>query len=259
MSENEKRIDLLGLAPFGDSVKIATQGAVDGASAFFSRICLPAAEEFGLFIQDKVHGWRTNNVAAMAGMAETLLGDSATHAAPRIVSQIVEEASWVDDPYLQSLWAGLLAASCTEGGDDDSNLMFLALLSNLTRLQCRILKYSCENAPKYVTQTGLPFSRSFMVDVPTLVAVTGCEDIERIDREMDNLRGLELIRFGFDADHTPDHQVADIAPTAIALHMYVRCNGSRESPATFFDLKPDPRNARTGSDGNEESEPSRPD
>lgn len=30
------------------------QGAVDGAGAFLGRICLPAAEEFGLLLRDKV-------------------------------------------------------------------------------------------------------------------------------------------------------------------------------------------------------------
>ena len=240
MTTDEKSIDALGLKSFGEATKIATQGAVDGVAAFFGRICLPAAEEFGLLLRDRVHDWRAANVAAMAQRAEALLENKNVHASPRLVSQVVEESSWIDDPYLQSLWAGLLASSCTEGGDDDSNLMFLNILSGLTRLQCQILKYACENAPKHLTLTGLPFSKEFRVDVSTLTSITGCIDIERIDREMDHLRGLELIHGGFDAHDSPDHHLADIAPTAIALHMFVRCNGSRKSPTQYFDLTVDP-------------------
>jgi hypothetical protein len=44
-------IDLLR-KPVEEAVKIATKGAVDGVGAFLSRICLPAAEEFGLLCRD---------------------------------------------------------------------------------------------------------------------------------------------------------------------------------------------------------------
>lgn len=48
MSEDNKSLDVLGVKPIADSVNTVTKGTVDGASAFLSRICLPAAEEFGL-------------------------------------------------------------------------------------------------------------------------------------------------------------------------------------------------------------------
>jgi hypothetical protein len=51
-----------GLKPFGEATKILAQGTVDGASAFLSRICLPAAEEFGIVLKDQVRHWRNQNV-----------------------------------------------------------------------------------------------------------------------------------------------------------------------------------------------------
>lgn len=239
MPDDDKSIDALGIKPFGESLRIATQGAVDGAAAFFGRICLPAAEEFGLLLRDKVHAWRTTNVASMAETAERLVGDTDAHAHPRLVSQIVNEASWIDDKYLQDMWAGLLASSCNESGDDDSNLLFLNLLSDMTKLQGRLLNHICENAPKFLTPQGLPFGEELRVDVSTLCTIAECHDLQRVDRELDHLRGLELIFGGFDIDRAL--QYAMVTPTAIALHMYVRCQGSRQSPADYFQLEVAPK------------------
>lgn len=49
---------------------------------------------------------------------------------------------------------------------------------------------------------------------------------------MDHLREVGLIHGGFDPYDSTD---ANVAASTIALHMYVRCHGSRESPRDFFD------------------------
>ena len=59
--DTKKTTDVLGLAPYGEAVKVIAQGVVDGAGAFLSRICLPAAEEFGLAWRDRIAGWRQRN------------------------------------------------------------------------------------------------------------------------------------------------------------------------------------------------------
>jgi hypothetical protein len=66
MAEDEsKSLDILGLKPYGDSVKVVTQAAVDGAAAYLGKICLPAAEEFGLLLKDKVSRWRAANAVSI--------------------------------------------------------------------------------------------------------------------------------------------------------------------------------------------------
>jgi len=233
---NDNSFDALGLKAFGEATKIATQGSVDGAAAFLGRICPPAAEEFGLLLRDNVRAWRTENVKSMAKKAEELVGGRTVHAHPRLVSSVVEESSWIDDQYLQDMWAGLLASSCTETGDDDSNLMFLDIVAKLTRAQSRLISWICENAPKYSSPSGLPFAKELTINIATLVRVSECDDVHRIDRELDHLRGLELIDGGFEIG--PGHSTPDAAvtPSSIALHMYVRCHGSRQSPVAYFSL-----------------------
>jgi hypothetical protein len=44
---------------------------------------------------------------------------------PRVLHEIIENASWVDDEEVQAMWAGLLASSCTEDGKDDKNLIYI--------------------------------------------------------------------------------------------------------------------------------------
>src|SRR5262245_35043001 len=123
--ENEsKSLDVLGIKSYGNAIKIATQGAVDGASAVLSRICLPVAEELGLLFRDRVSHWRAIQAAKIVEKADSKLRSQPNfeqkHAHPRLVGAIVEHGSWTDADSVQEMWAGLLASSCTEDGRDES-------------------------------------------------------------------------------------------------------------------------------------------
>ena len=97
MSEPDKSLDLLGVKPLAKSIEIVTTGTVDGAGAFLSRICLPAAEEIGLLLRDRVSAWRAKNAQEITGRAEKLVfdaaGGQAIHAHPRIVAGVIELGS----------------------------------------------------------------------------------------------------------------------------------------------------------------------
>ena len=129
--EKSHSLDVFGVKPLADSVKQVTQGAIDGVAAFLSRICLPAAEEFGLLLRDKVARYRATNAVKIAQKAEQKLraasGEVNGHAHPRLVGIVLEIGSWTDADEIQELWAGLLASSCTPDGQDQSNLIFLNL------------------------------------------------------------------------------------------------------------------------------------
>ena len=64
------------------------------------------------------------------------------------------------------------------------------------------------------------------------VEAVGESDIQRLDRELDHLRELGLIDGGLE----PGSPWIRIRPTPLALHLYVRCRGSRLSPVEFFGL-----------------------
>jgi hypothetical protein len=233
----DKSLDVFGTKPLAAAVEKLATSAADGASSFLARICLPAAEEFGLLLQDKVRGWRASNAATIAKKAEEI--HKATnvppgyHGHPRLIGAIVEHGSWIQDDQVQGLWAGLLSSSCSNDGEDDSNLMFVDLLSRLAVSQVRLLDHACRSAPKHVTQDGWLVAAPFQMTLEQLVAVTGIADSHRIDRELDHLRSLgllELLSGGF----TPGQSEAGVTPTSLALHFYARAHGCAGDPLEYF-------------------------
>jgi len=237
MGEQENRsLDLLGIKPIADSIHTVTQAVVDGAAAFLSRMCLPAAEEFGLLLRDRVSHWRAVNAAKIATKAELIvngLPDSdKRHAHPRLVAQIIEQGSWAESDEVQKMWAGLLASSCTVDGSDDSNLIFVDLLARLTLVEARILERACKESKKEVTQAGWLFPQHYSMSLEQLHECSGITDFHRLDRELDHLRTIGLIDGGF----SPLSTEADVTPSALALQMYARCNGWASDPLEFFGL-----------------------
>jgi hypothetical protein len=244
MAENDpKSIDLLGIKPLADSLKIGTQALVDGASAFLGRICLPAAEEFGLALKDRVHHYREINKLIMLQKAEQKLNQFSTEEGksvhPRLVGEILNYGSWIENEAVQDMWAGLLASACTEDGKDDSNLIFVNILSQLTRLQATILNYCCENAKKKLSKAEwITSDRPLIIKLEKLQEITSCTDFHRIDRELDHLRSLEIIGPGmFRGGFGPDSTDADLTPTGLALQMYVCCQGFTGPPNDYFEIE----------------------
>jgi hypothetical protein len=260
---DDKSIDVLGIKPLGEAINTATKGLIDGASAFLGRICLPVAEEFGLLLRDKVSNWRAQQMAKIVEKTQRKLEQAGAppelHAHPRLVSAILEHGSWEENEDVQEMWAGLLSSSCSADGRDDSNLIFINLLSQLSSMQARILDYSCTKAKKGLSETGLIIADWLVIDTPSLVTLAQCDDIHRLDRELDHLRTLGLLTFdsGFSVgsvhfsneDLVVRHgksdaleaaqidQGANVTPTPVALHMFVRCQGSSTDPIKFFDLQ----------------------
>jgi hypothetical protein len=237
--EVDNSLDILGLKPLAKSVEVVTRRTIDGAAAFFSRICLPAAEELGLLLKDRVSSWRKNNLEKIAQKAEQKYDQSlhsGTHAHPRLIMKIIEEGSWVDDDDVQELWAGLIASSCTEMGDDDSNLMFIDLLARLSASQARLLNYFCEDSSTEVTEDGRMQSKWFEVTLEELQRASSMSDAQRLDRELDHLSALGLI----EEQLRRGEYYAILSLTGIALHMYVRCKGFNGDPAEFYNSKEKP-------------------
>lgn len=225
--------DIFGIQPIADAVNKATTGI----GSILGRILMPPSEEFGLYLQDHVKNWRSKQAEKIAAKAEELLQQKehpeSLHAPLRLVANVLQQGSLVSDSEVADLWAGLLCSSCTESGDDDSNLIYTNILSALTTLQATLLKYACEAAYKRSTPNGLVMASMLTAPVTQLQEITGETDVQRLDRELDHLHAVGLINGGF---MPMLYETADITPTALALHMYVRCQGSRESPAAFYEV-----------------------
>lgn len=213
------------------------KGAVSGIAAVYGSLCAPVAGEIGQWLKERVQAYRLQNLAAVSERTSKLIDAGnlppGAQAHPRLMAKILDESSWADDATVQDMWAGLLISSCDETGKDDSNLVFINRLSQLTKVQARILHYACLNAQKVVSKSGLITTQGWLKISPQEVKqIAEEDDIHRLDRECDHLRSLELIHAGFDFYSG----MADITPTPLALNLFVRCQGSRATPGEFFNL-----------------------
>ena|ERR1035437_8083069 len=244
MNSENKSLDVFGVKPIGEAFSTVTKGGVEGAGAFLSRICLPAAEEFGLLLQDKVRGWRGNNVAKIVEEAEKLIGSRASedlNGHPRIVHKILENGSWSDDDVVRKMWAGLLASSCTKDGKNDENIVFVNILNQLTSAQVKITNFACIKANKYLSEVGLLYAEEFTIDQKIMLAVAEINDVNRLDRELDCLRILELIGAGAFAGSggglDPITGMVNLCPSCVAMQLFVKSQGFMGTPAEFWGLK----------------------
>jgi Abortive infection alpha len=229
--------DVLGLKPVAKSVEIVTQGSVDGISAFLARLCLPAAEELGFLLQDKVRNWRAANANRVAEKAEVAIRAKGllevVHAHPRIAGKILEAGSWEENDLISSMWAGLLVSACTEDGKDQSNLIHVNILQQLNANQALIIKTICERCKK--TQVS-----SLIVPCEDLVMVTS-EAVEsfgyasewEMDIDLDYIREIGLLQpeGGIDAGNP---ESCNLTPSSLCINLYVRAQGFRGAPAEYF-------------------------
>ncbi len=230
--------DVFGVGPVAEAGKRAVDSTFDAASAFLSRICLPASEEFGLLLKDKVKAWRASNALKITLKAERLHAAtpsaSETHAHPRLVGQIIEHGSWSESEEVQTMWAGLLASSCTIDGQDDSNLMFIDILSRLTISQVRVIDYACKTARVRKVRDGLIYPDKLMCTLDELKALSQIDDLHRLDRELDHLLSIGLLNLNEAGLDIRQQSVVGLTPSPLALQMYVRCNGVLNDPADYY-------------------------
>lgn len=201
-----------------------------------AKVCYPIADELGEEFAERVGSWRQKNSLKVLEKTNNkisklaLSNDKRAH--PRLVHKIVEDGSWSDDDRVQDMWAGLLVSSCTESGKDESNLIFINILSQLTSVQVQILNYACEKAEKEITSAGWITAQIVTATLEELKNITGEEDFHRLDRDMDNMRAHELIQGGFPESST----TANITPSGFGLQLYVRAQGYVGSPIEYFGL-----------------------
>jgi hypothetical protein len=233
--EKDKSLDLLGIKGVSDSIKIVTQGMVDGAAALLSRICLPAAEEFGELLREKVSRWRIANAITVLNKADEIIKkreavEGALKAPAQIVYRTIEIGSWSSDETLTSMWAGLLASSCTAEGDDESNLIFSDLISHFSPAQARLFDWIGNQCPKYHDKLGVVQGDHFNPSVQELLQAGRITDVNQLESELSRLFGFGLFHQAMGA--TVLGQCKGLS--ALALNFYMRVHGGRGDPKHYF-------------------------
>lgn len=265
---DDKSIDVFGVKPLAKAVEKASERTVDGISSFFGAICMPAAEEFGLLLRDKVAAYRAKNLEAIAQKTREKIehqklrptGDTN----PLLIREVIDSASWSSDSTIQSMWAGLLAIASTTTAAADDSLVYTDTLKRRTPFQARLVKrvygdprccsVSSPGAPKegpsFHPENPLVYSavdvlKQFPGDLSTIVPVansthdsvlrgkdTWAIAISRFRPQIESLVTLGLI-----------HEVSflragaegiKVEPSLKGLDLYMRCLGYSVYPLEAF-------------------------
>ncbi len=237
--ENKKEIsDVLGIAPYGEALKLIIEKSFDGVSAVLSRICLPATEELGLMYRDTVRHWRLKNIIKIVEKAQGTMelnnNELQLSAHPRIVHEVLEEGSWCEDEILQGMWAGLLSSSVGEGQASDSNILYLNVLKKLTTIQAKIINHICTTCKVKLFNSDLLVGSQIIMTLEELIQVSGSNDVYQLDAELDNLRANDLVEDmgGFIPSAVP--LKADLCPSAFLLQLYAKTNAYKGSLKDFY-------------------------
>lgn len=242
MEQDDRSLDVFGIKPISEAANTAIEKSFAGIEGFLKKVCVPLLDELGLMMKDRIRLWRLNNILKTLdkaqGKLEFIKDNLELKAPPRIALSIIENASLNDDDEVQELWAGLFVSSCTKDGIDDSNLIFIDLLKQLTKSEGRIFKYACETAIKVVNKNGLIAANELLLSPADLESITLIKDLYHLDREIDHLRSVEIIEpFGGGFNIQDVNLNANITPSALALNLYVRCQGFDGDPVNYWNLK----------------------
>ena len=150
----------------------------------------------------------------------------------KILFPVIRNASIENNPEIIKLWAGLLVSSI---GEDDSNLVFVKTIKQLTSLQVKILNYICKESVKFKGKNGIFYPGDFHLDFENLKSIFNVKSLHEVDSQLDNLREIGLITEGFNSSDL----LADLTPTVFMLNLYIKTQGSNLPPEEFWDVKPD--------------------
>lgn len=267
---DDNSLDIFGTKPLAKAVEKAAEKSVDGLGAFFGAICMPAAEEFGLLLRDKVAVFRTRNLEAIAQKTRQKIDQldltPSGDANPLLLKQVIEDASWIDDASIQSMWAGLLTVASSVRSAADDSLIYTEALKRLTPFQARLVNkiygdprccsvkspiashsesvFYPENMLIYTVNDVL---RQYPGDLSEIVPIENVTHEEILAEKAD--QGIALSRFRPQIEalvtlglihevhfFERDGQGIKVFPSLKGLDFYMRCQGYSVYPLEAFIL-----------------------
>ncbi len=205
-----------------DIVKIACVG-----SELLEAICKPAAEELGFILRDKLRIWRLRNITPILQEARAMLETRGPlgklKVRPRIAIKVLGEGSLVEDSDLQKMWAGLLASSCTEDGGDETNLIFVNILAQLSIAQAKIVRLPFIEGDYSAYQHDGSEYTDVEKERSQLITYSGLPNWAILKRELDHLNSLGLVSHSLVSN--PQLTLVRLHYDEAALQLYARCQG----------------------------------
>lgn len=217
------------------TAKVLAQGAVDGAGALLSRLCLPAAEEAGQIAADYLRGFRKVNLAMIEAKAKAKIEAMEKKLGKplklplSIGIEVMDSGSKVSDETLQDMWAGLLASSCSDAGDDDSNLQFVHMVAKFSPQQARLFRWIYANCEVVKDNSGVVQGNCLNCIRSEIMSATSIREPAVLDAAIAGLASAGLIHSG---PFLSLSACLGLSPLGVLASLRVR--GIRSDPATHF-------------------------
>lgn len=221
-----------------EAAEILKEFRIARALAFFTRICPSVTQDLKLLFREGLSNIRIAcaiEIALAAEEAVAKLPNADTmQASERIVMRVVENGSWAEDERTRQFWSGLLFSSCQSVEADDSNLVFVELLSEFATIDTRLFDIACRRAKKNISEAGVVTALPVTLTSTEMVQITGAHDLIKIDRNIFQMHLLGLLEERIKGKFFQFSEDAQLTLTSLGLEMYARCNGHRGSVREFY-------------------------
>lgn len=202
---------------------------------FIGRICPKASEEVDQLVRAKLSNYKIQNLLSIALNADEIVSTDPEadklRADPRVVIRALDHGANAEEEWLQALWGGLLAASCTTQTKDDVHTYMVEMFARLTAMQARILNLVCSRAVKVRSDDGGIVAQPLTCEIDELIGLTGARDVQ-IDRDIRLLSELSLLEMSKPSILTTGQN--DLTPTAVSLLLHAKCSGYRGKVEDFY-------------------------
>jgi hypothetical protein len=208
------------------------------ALAFLSQICPDGIDEIGEWVCARAGSHKLANALNIVLKAERLfdlehVAADKVRVNPQVAVRILECGSCTDEDWVHNSWAGLLLASCSADGRDQSNLEFVELFSQLTAMPLRIFTVVCTIARKVISESGVS-ARTLACNMSEVASTVGSRK-NQMERDLESLAELGLIEKTIPKAATLlTSDEAFITPTSLGLRLFALCNGHRGSLRDFY-------------------------
>lgn len=225
-----------------EPVDVVREFRVARAEAFLRRICPTLGAQASRALRREVGSFRTENVIEIALRAEQSFSSSGTQGRtlihPDVLRQILEHGSWADIDWTRGLWANLLLTSCSASGTDRASLNFAVLLSQMNLNQTRLLDWVCGESAKAMAESGATEPVPVECAADQLKRVTGVGDLVRVEREIDYLADLGMMKKRPRTTYFGEEESLTLAPTPLGMDFHLRSRGQREFIPEMFKVAP---------------------
>jgi hypothetical protein len=221
-----------------EAAEILKEFRIAQALAFLHRICPSAEQELKLLFREGLSNIRTVAAVEISLAAEKMLSElrdfDGMMAAHQVVMRVIECGSWAEDELTKRFWAGILATSCRSVETDESNLVFIDLLSEFATIDTRLFNAICRRAKKVASNAGVVTALPVTLTSKEMIEITGAHDLIKIDRNLFQMCLLGLLEERAKGKFFQFSEDATVTPTSLGLEMYARCNGHRGSIKEFY-------------------------